>query len=180
MDGTLNQNDISHVVEADRAHIWHHLIQHKPFETGEPRIIVEGKGMRVWDQNGKEHIDGVSGGVWTVNVGYGRESIANAVRDQLLKLNYFAGAAGSVPGALFAEKLIEKMPGLSRVYYCNSGSEANEKAFKMVKPNGFIFWHDYVGGKKSSRDVYKYLNKISKTKKIFSIKGTSLVYFKNE
>ena len=65
MDGTLNQNDISHVVEADRAHIWHHLIQHKPFETGEPRIIVEGKGMRVWDQNGKEHIDGVSGGVWT-------------------------------------------------------------------------------------------------------------------
>ena len=64
--------------------------------------------MRVWDQNGKEHIDGVSGGVWTVNVGYGRESIANAVRDQLLKLNYFAGAAGSVPGALFAEKLIEK------------------------------------------------------------------------
>ena len=62
MDGTLNQNDISHVVEADRAHIWHHLIQHKPFETGEPRIIVEGNGMRVWDQNGKEHIDGVSGG----------------------------------------------------------------------------------------------------------------------
>ena len=56
MDGTLNQNDISHVVEADRTHIWHHLIQHKPFETGEPRIIVEGNGMRVWDQNGKEHI----------------------------------------------------------------------------------------------------------------------------
>lgn len=144
MDGTLNQNDISHVVEADKAHIWHHLIQHKPFETGEPRIIVEGKGMRVWDQNGKEHIDGVSGGVWTVNVGYGRESIANAVRDQLLKLNYFAGSAGSVPGALFAEKLIEKMPGLSRVYYCNSGSEANEKAFKMVRQIA----HKKYGGKK--------------------------------
>jgi taurine-pyruvate aminotransferase len=89
--------------------------------------------MRVWDQHGKEHIDAVSGGVWTVNVGYGRESIANAVRDQLIKLNYFAGSAGSIPGALFAEKLIEKMPGLSRVYYCNSGSEANEKAFKMVR-----------------------------------------------
>ena len=145
MDGTLNQNDISHVVEADRAHIWHHLIQHKPFETGEPRIIVEGKGIRVWDQNGKEHIDGVSGGVWTVNVGYGRESIANAVRDQLLKLNYFAGAAGTVPGALFAEKLIKKMPGLSRVYYCNSGSEANEKAFKMIRQIA----HKKYGGKKN-------------------------------
>ena len=145
MDGTLNQNDISHVVEADKAHIWHHLIQHKPFETGEPRIIVEGKGIRVWDQNGKEHIDGVSGGVWTVNVGYGRESIANAVRDQLLKLNYFAGAAGTVPGALFAEKLVKKMPGLSRVYYCNSGSEANEKAFKMIRQIA----HKKYGGKKN-------------------------------
>jgi taurine-pyruvate aminotransferase len=129
----LRENDLSHVVDADRANVWHHLMQHKAFETGEPRIIVEGKGMRVWDQHGKEHIDAVSGGVWTVNVGYGRESIANAVRDQLIKLNYFAGSAGSIPGALFAEKLIEKMPGLSRVYYCNSGSEANEKAFKMVR-----------------------------------------------
>ena len=142
MDGA--QNDITHVVEADRAHVWHHLSQHKPYETNDPRIIVEGKGMRVWDQKGKEHLDGVSGAVWTVNVGYGRESIANAVRDQILKMNYFAGAAGTVPGAIFAEKLIDKMPGLSRVYYCNSGSEANEKAFKMVRQIA----HAKYGGKK--------------------------------
>ncbi len=133
MDGTFNENDISRVVEADRAHVWHHLSQHKPYETTDPRIIVEGKGMRVWDQAGKEHLDAVSGGVWTVNVGYGRERIANAVRDQLIKLNYFAGSAGSIPGAIFAEKLIAKMPGMTRVYYCNSGSEANEKAFKMIR-----------------------------------------------
>jgi len=145
MDGSPRDNDISKIVEADRAHIWHHLIQHKPFETNEPRIIVEGKDMRVWDQNGKEHIDGVSGGVWTVNVGYGRERIANAVRDQLVKLNYFAGSGGSVPGSIFAEKLIEKMPGLSRVYYCNSGSEANEKAFKMIRQIA----HKRYGGKKN-------------------------------
>ena len=133
MDGGIRENDISRIVDLDKDHIWHHLTQHKPFETGEPRIIVEGKGIRIWDQKGKEHIDAVSGGVWTVNVGYGRKSIANAVRDQLIKLNFFAGAAGTIPGALFAEKLLEKMPGLSRVYYCNSGSEANEKAFKMVR-----------------------------------------------
>jgi len=144
MDGKLYDNDISQIVEMDRAHIWHHLIQHKPFETGEPRIIVEGKGMRVWDQKGKEHIDAVSGGVWTVNVGYGRESIANAVRDQLIKMNYFAGSAGSIPGALFSEQLLNKMPGMSRVYYCNSGSEANEKAFKMVRQIA----HKRYGGKK--------------------------------
>ncbi|MDQ1901560.1 aminotransferase class III-fold pyridoxal phosphate-dependent enzyme [Paracoccus sp. WLY502] len=126
-------NDLSHVVAADKAHVWHHLSQHKQYETADPRVFVEGKGMRLWDTNGREYLDGLSGGVWTVNVGYGRESIANAVRDQLVKLNYYAGAAGTVPAALFAERLIAKMPGMSRVYYSNSGSEANEKAYKMVR-----------------------------------------------
>ena len=143
MDGKFD-NDIQAVVDADRAHVWHHLSQHKPYETTDPRIIVEGRGMRVWDQKGKEHLDAVSGGVWTVNVGYGRERIANAVRDQLIKLNYFAGSAGSIPGAMFSERLIEKMPGMSRVYYCNSGSEANEKAFKMIRQIA----HKRYGGKK--------------------------------
>jgi taurine-pyruvate aminotransferase len=132
MDG-YNPNDISGVVEADRAHVWHHLLPHKPLETSDPRIIVEGRGMRVWDQHGKEHLDAVSGGVWTVNVGYGRREIVDAMAAQLLKMNYFAQTAGSVPGARFAEALIAKMPGLSRVYYVNSGTEANEKAFKMVR-----------------------------------------------
>lgn len=133
MDGNFKDNDLERVVSADKAHVWHHLTQHKPFETSDPRIIIEGKGMRVWDQNGKEYIDAVSGAVWTVNVGYGRESIANAVQEQLMKMCYFAQGAGSIPGSLFAEKLIEKMPGLARVYYTNSGSEANEKVFKMVR-----------------------------------------------
>lgn len=145
MHGTFNENDLSRVVEADRKNVWHHLIQHAPFFSGaDPKIMVEGRGMRVWDQNGKEHLDAVSGGVWTVNVGYGRERIADAVRDQLVKLNYFAGSAGSIPGAMFAERLLEKMPGLSRLYYVNSGSEANEKAFKMVRQIA----HKRYGGKK--------------------------------
>ncbi|MCT4558092.1 MAG: aminotransferase class III-fold pyridoxal phosphate-dependent enzyme [Pelagimonas sp.] len=144
MDGTYSQNDLSHVVDADKAHVWHHLVQHKGFETKDPNIMVEGKGMRVWNQEGHELLDAVSGGVWTVNVGYGRERIAKAVYDQILRMNYFAGAAGSIPGAIFAEKLIAKMPGQSRVYYCNSGSEANEKAFKMVRQIA----HKKYGGKK--------------------------------
>ncbi|WP_422075226.1 aspartate aminotransferase family protein [Tranquillimonas rosea] len=141
----LNANDPRAVIEADRAHVWHHLIQHKPFETVDPKIIVEGKGLRVWDIAGKEHIDGVSGGVWTVNVGYGRERIADAVRDQLVKLNFFAGAQGSIPGARFAEALVAKMPGMSRVYYANSGSEANEKGFKMIRQIA----HKRHGGRKN-------------------------------
>ncbi len=126
-------NDYSEIVANDKAHVWHHLSQHKKYETVDPKIIIEGKGMRVWDQNGKEHLDAVSGGVWTVNVGYGRTEIADAVRDQLVKLNYFANSMGSIPGANFSKALIDKMPGMSRVYMSNSGSEANEKAYKIVR-----------------------------------------------
>jgi taurine-pyruvate aminotransferase len=112
---------------------WHHLIQHQQFDAADPMVIVEGQGMRIRDAAGNEFLDATSGGVWTVNVGYGRESIARAVHDQLLKMCYYAGSGGSVPGALFAEALLAKMPGLSRVYYSNSGSEANEKAYKFVR-----------------------------------------------
>lgn len=125
--------DMKELVESDRDHMWHHLTPHKPLEEKDPMVIVKGKGMRVWDAKGKEHLDAVSGAVWTVNVGYGRESIADAVRDQLVEMCYFAGSAGNIPGIKFAEKLISKMPGMSRVYYSNSGSEANEKAYKIVR-----------------------------------------------
>ena len=80
-----------------------------------------------------------------MNVGYGRESMANAVRDQILKMNYFAGAAGTIPAAMFAKRLIEKMPGMSRAYFSNSGSEANEKGFKMIRQIA----HKKYGGKKN-------------------------------
>ena len=127
----LNNTELA--VAADQDNVWHHLINHKPFEDSAPMVMVEGKGLRITDAKGNEYIDAVSGGLWTVNVGYGRESIAKAVYDQLVKMNFYSQAAGNVPAALFAEKLLEKMPGMSRVYYSNSGSEANEKAYKIVR-----------------------------------------------
>lgn len=144
MNASPRPDESLDAVAADRAHVWHHLTQHKPFESQDPRVYVEGRGMRLWDATGREYLDAVSGGVWTVNVGYGRESIADAVREQLVRMNYFAGSAGSVPGARFARRLIEKMPGMSRVYYANSGSEANEKVFKMVRQIA----HRHRGGRK--------------------------------
>ena len=131
MDATAEQ--YADAVRADREHVWHHLTQHKAMESSDPLLMVRGEGMRVWDAKGNEYLDAVSGGVWTVNVGYGRTEIADAVRDQLVTLNYFAHTAGNVPAAQFAERLIEKMPGLSRVFFSNSGSEANEKAYKIVR-----------------------------------------------
>ena len=55
----------------------------------------------------------------------------------------------------------------------------SEKSFKMIKDEGYIFWHDYNVLKKSCKDVVKYIHEISKIKKIFHIKNTSLCYYKN-
>ncbi|MGY0219564.1 aminotransferase family protein [Endozoicomonadaceae bacterium StTr2] len=145
MSNTTNKNNSAAVGEMDRNHVWHHLVNHKPFEENDPMMIVKGEGVRVWDAKGNEYLDAVSGAVWTVNVGYGRTEIADAVRDQLVTMNYFAQSAGNIPAAKFAQKLIEKMPGMSRVYYSNSGSEANEKAFKIVRQIA----HKKFGGKKT-------------------------------
>ena len=90
-------------------------------------------------------LDAVSGGVWTVNVGYGCTEIVDAMAEQLKKFNYFSNANGNIPTILFSDKLISKMPGMNRVYLNNSGSEANEKAYKIVRQISQL----KHGGKKS-------------------------------
>ena len=55
-----------------------------------------------------------------------------------------------------------------------------EKSFNMLSKNGIILWHDYAPGKKSSKDIVKYLGEISKTKQIFHIENTSICYFQNK
>lgn len=117
-------------INSDVKNVWHHLTAH---QGKAPMIVVEGKGMYITDINGKEYLDGTSGGVWCVNVGYGRERIADAVAAQMKKMAYYAASGGCLPTIEFSEKLVQTMPGLSRVYISNSGSEANEKAFKMVR-----------------------------------------------
>ena len=56
----------------------------------------------------------------------------------------------------------------------------SEKSFEMLNENGIILWHDYVPGKRSAKDVVKYINEISKQKKIYKIKDTSLCVFINK
>ena len=129
----LLKYDVEEMVAGDKNALWHHLKPHKCFETQEQMIIVEGKGLVVKDIRGREYLDATSGGVWSIMVGYGRDSIADAVCAQLKTMSYFAGSFGNVPAIQFAQKLLEKLPSMGKVYFSNSGSEANEKAFKMVR-----------------------------------------------
>lgn len=117
-------------IESDVKNVWHHLMLH---QGKAPMIVVEAMGLRIRDIHGKEYLDATSGGVWCVNVGYGRDRIANAVCEQMKKMAYYAASGGNLPSIDFSEKLLEYMPGLSRVYISNSGSEANEKAYKMIR-----------------------------------------------
>jgi taurine-pyruvate aminotransferase len=96
-------------------------------------MVANAKGMVVTDTNGNEYLDGTSGGVWTVNLGFGRDDMVQAVSNQLTKIPYFAGSFGNEPAAEYAKEVTSLMPGLDRVYYSNSGSEANEKGYKMVR-----------------------------------------------
>lgn len=129
----LANYDADEMVQYDRDHLWHHLTQHKGFETAEPMIITEANGMRIKNHRGKEFLDGVSGAVWCVNVGYGRESMAKAIYDQSVKMPYYAGSAGNIPAIKLAKKMNEFLPNNQYTYFQNSGSEANEKAFKMTR-----------------------------------------------
>jgi taurine-pyruvate aminotransferase len=126
----MGSRDTQGYIAADVKHVWHHLMPHK---GKAPMIVVEGKGLRLTDIHGREYLDATSGGVWCVNVGYGREEIADAVCAQMKKMPYYAASGGNLPSIDFSEKLLEYMPGLSRVYISNSGSEANEKAYKMIR-----------------------------------------------
>lgn len=117
-------------INGDVKTVWHHLTLH---QGKAPMIVTEGKGLRIKDINGKEFLDATSGGVWCVNVGYGRDQIADAVCAQMKKMAYYAASAGNLPTIEFSQKLLEYMPGLDRVYISNSGSEANEKAYKMIR-----------------------------------------------
>ena len=121
------------IIQNDKNHVWHHLTQHKAFESSDPMIVSKAKGMIVTDTKGNEYLDGTSGGVWTVNLGFGRDDMVEAVRNQLSKIPYFAGSFGNEPAAEYAKEVTSLMPGLDRVYYSNSGSEANEKGYKMVR-----------------------------------------------
>ena len=111
--------------------VWHQMSGRPPAGSG-PIIIEQGDGAWVTDVDGNRYLDGLSG-QWCVNVGYGRERLAQAAAAQLTKLAFHPLTRGHVPAIELGEKLDELLGGNRASYYANSGSEANELAFKLVR-----------------------------------------------
>jgi len=96
-------------------------------------VLVSGKGARLFDDQGNEYIDCASN-VGVSNIGHGNASVAKAVYDQYLSLGNCYSMFYNPVRARLAEKLASLAPGnLKRVFFCNSGAEANEAALKFAR-----------------------------------------------
>ncbi|MGH0033815.1 MAG: aminotransferase [Myxococcota bacterium] len=116
----------------DAESIWHPLTQHQGIEAAPPRFIERGEGCYLYDGEGNRWLDAVSG-LWCVNVGHGREELAKVAGEQMQKLAYLPMTMSHEPAIRLAAKLVELLGYPARVYYSNSGSEANEAAIKMAR-----------------------------------------------
>jgi L-2,4-diaminobutyrate transaminase len=102
-------------------------------KTG-PRIMSEGKGITLVDTAGRQYLDAVAG-LWCVNIGYGRHEVADAMGAQARKLGYYHtfSSMSNEPQIRLADRLLGLTPGkLSKVFFGNSGSDANDTQVKLV------------------------------------------------
>ncbi|MBB6634385.1 aspartate aminotransferase family protein [Cohnella thailandensis] len=122
--------DIENLAAKDRQYLWHAMTPYN--EQNPPMIIEEGKGSWIADASGNRYLDGMSA-LWCVNIGYGREELAKAAYDQLKKLSFGSMLQSHEPAIRLAEKLNEWLEGDYVVFFSNSGSDANEVAFKIAR-----------------------------------------------
>lgn len=126
---TVNENTKS-LVEKDRDTVWHHISAYN--EKAPPMVIESGEGAWITDHEGNRYLDAMSG-LWAVNVGYGREELAKAAYDQMVKLAYAPMTQSHGPAIELAVKLNEMLGDDYKIIYSNSGSDANEVAFKLAR-----------------------------------------------
>mgnify|MGYP001070976950 CR=1 FL=1 len=116
--------------KTDEKYLWHAM---KGAASNPANIIAtSAEGAWVTDIDGNRYLDGMSG-LWCVNVGYGRNELAEAAFEQLKKMPYFPLTQSHVPAIKLAEKLNEWLGDDYVIFFSNSGSEANETAFKIAR-----------------------------------------------
>jgi taurine-pyruvate aminotransferase len=118
--------------QMDVESLWHPMVQHKSFAKAPPKCMAKGVGCYVTDTDGVEYFDGISG-LWCVNVGYGRQELAEVAYEQMVDLAYFPLTMSHEPGIRLAHKLLELLGYDGKVFFSTSGSEANETAFKIAR-----------------------------------------------
>lgn len=145
--------DAASLAEKDQKHNLHpfaHLREYSEGRQGDPRIVTGGKGVYIQDQHGKKILDAFSG-LYCVNIGYGRQEIAEAIYEQAKKVSYCHTyyTQTNEPVALLADKIIDLAPDhMERVFFGMSGSDANETNVKLV-----WYYHNVKGNKDKKKII---------------------------
>lgn len=143
------QYDSQEIWKKDKDHHLHPWTDFSTFKQKGSLILADADGACVSDADGNTYLDGI-GGLWCVNVGYGRKEIAQAMAEQAEKMVYYSsfGHHTSVPAAELSHKLASLAPdGLDHIQFGTGGSMANDTAIRMI--------HFYFNrlGKKSRKKI---------------------------
>jgi 4-aminobutyrate--pyruvate transaminase len=118
----------------DLARVFHPNTNLAALHRGRPLVLTRGKGVHVFDNHGKQYIEAMAG-LWCTTLGYGDDELARTAYEQIKKLSFshlFTGKSHE-PGILLADKLVGMAPfAASRVFFGNSGSDANDTQIKLV------------------------------------------------
>jgi putrescine aminotransferase len=131
----MDSSHLNSLRKIDQAHHIHPFTNHNQMHQDGSYIITSGKGCWVKDENDRELFDGLAG-LWCTNVGYGRQEIIDAVTKQMSNLCFYPSFFNSTtePSILLAERLAKLAPKrLKHAMFCNSGSESNETALKLIR-----------------------------------------------
>lgn len=132
---TYQNYSLKQLQQIDAAHHLHPFTDHKELREIGSRIITRADGPFIYDSEGTEILDGMAG-LWCVNVGYGRNELADAAYRQMKELPYYNSffKCSTPTPVLLSRRLAEIAPkGVSQVFYGSSGSEANDTALRLVR-----------------------------------------------
>jgi adenosylmethionine-8-amino-7-oxononanoate aminotransferase len=127
--------DVEALQEKQGKYVWHPMTQQRPWSVAEaapPVPVAKAAGSTLTRMDGTELLDAM-GGLWCVNIGYGREEVARAAYEAMTALPFLSPLHGSAPQIELAAKISELLRYDAHVYFTASGSEANEAAFKIAR-----------------------------------------------
>ncbi len=145
--------DTKDIWKKDRDHHVHPWTDFATFKEKGSLVLAEAEGAYVSDLEGNRYLDGI-GGLWCVNVGYGRKEIAEAMAEQAVKMVYYSsfGHHTSIPAAELAHKLATLAPGtLNHIQFGTGGSMANDTAIRMIH-----FYFNRLGKKTKKKIITRY------------------------
>ena len=135
MNSMLQDQNTANLQSLDRENYLHPFTDSKALHAKGTRVVTGGEGVYIVDSEGNRILDGMAG-LWCVNIGYGRDELADVAYEQMKQLAYYNSFFGTanVPAIELAAKIKELAPdNIGHVFFTGSGSESNDTNLRMVR-----------------------------------------------